>query len=341
MVGVETSLGLAMQETFTFDDILIKPRPVSSIESRNMVDTKSKLYDVELAVPVMSASMSVFDTVVDSREIYFSFASALSEAGGVHIFSRATLFEDRYRAVSSLAATGHVVGIAVSLKEFHTYRDRLEQLPENTIVSIDIANGAIIKDIMWLAPAPLIIGNFGNPNAALRRDLAGRIAFKFGLGSGSGCSTRLTTGVGMAQASLIQETVTKTRKPIISDGGINVVADVVKALALGAEFVMLGRLLAAAKETPWPPVKKDGMWYKEYRGMASAEEKRSSSYIEGVAGLIPYEERSVASIISGIKDGLASAMSYVDSTDLDEFRQKVEFTRVSTATKTENGIRLL
>lgn len=335
-----------MTETYTFDDILIYPRPVSSVMSRGMVDTSQRLYNfIKLPLPIMSASMSIFDTKNGSRNIYYQFAAAMAEAGGMHILSRATLFSERYKATKNLAASGYTVGLAVSLDEFSTYRQELESLPANSIISIDIANGAILKDITWGydydVPTPtLILGNFGHPRAVLRKDLTGQVAFKYGIGSGGVCSTRLATGVGSPQAWVVREASKISRKPIISDGGMKSSADFVKAIALGADFVMSGTYFASAKEAPWKEVKIGDKWYKPCRGMASAEEKGNSRYIEGISGYVPYEGRTLNELVSSLKDGLASAMSYSDSVDLDEFRNKAEFIKVTNATGLESGTRV-
>lgn len=336
-----------MTETYTFDDILIKPKAYSSVKSRTEVDVSSKLYSyLNFSLPAISASMSLFDTESEnSRSIVYSFANAMAEAGSLHIFSRSTTFTDRLKAVKSLSTLGIQCGIAVSLTEFELYKEELMSLPEKAVVSIDIANGAIIRDIQWggdyITPLPtLIVGNFGNPGAVLRRDLLGQIAFKVGIGSGSGCTTRVTTGVGAPQAWLIDETKSLSRKPVISDGGVKSVADFVKAVALGSDLVMMGKIFAAAKETPWREVKHDGKWYKPYRGMASSEEKGVQSYIEGDSGFIPYEGKTIVDIMTELKDGLTSAMSYSDSHDLEEFWQKKEFLRVTPSTVIENGARL-
>lgn len=333
-------------ETYSFDDILIKPKPYSSVKSRKDVDISSTLYrDIRLVAPIISSSMSAFDTFHNSREIYYQFAVAMYEAGGMHIFSRATLFSDRIRAVTNLCNSGVTCGMAVSISEFETFRDELFSLPPNSVVSIDIANGAILENISWggdySVPHPtLFIGNFGSPNAVVRRDLLGQIAFKLGIGSGSGCTTRVATGVGAPQAWLIHESSKISRKPIISDGGIDKPSDFVKAIALGADFVMMGKLLASAKETPWAPVKIDGKWYKPYRGMASKEEKRVTEHIEGQSGYLPYEEKTLYDTVCELREGLSSAMSYSDSSTLGDFRQRAEFLKVTPATLVENGPRL-
>lgn len=334
-----------MENTFSFDDILILPNFKSEVSSRSLVNIESQLYDFTLPVPVMSASMSAFDTISpESRDISWQFAASLSDAGGMHIFSRSTLFEDRYDAAKTLGSNGKNVGIAVSLDEFYTFRKQLEDI--SAFVSIDIANGAIIKDIDWQGKYPLIIGNYGNPRVLGRADLRGNLIYKFGIGGGSSCSTRLETGVGAPQGWLIHHASKKSdrysdgHKPIISDGGVKNTADFVKAVALGAEAVMMGYVFAGANETPWEPVKINGKWYKPYRGMASSQEKQTSSHVEGVSGYVPYEEKSVHAIVWELRDGLTSAMSYSNAFTLNEFVENVEFV-LSPSSQNENQTRLI
>lgn len=335
-----------MIETFTFEDILIEPKAFSTVSSRSLVDTGVNIHGIRLELPLISASMSVFDTLdATSHSIYYQFSDAISDLGGMHIFSRATLFHDRLYAAKNIAEPGNPVGLAVSLQEFRAYRSDLENLPDNIIVSIDVANGAIIESIKWHGQNPLIIGNFGNKLAMGRLD-TGNVVYKAGIGSGAGCTTRVATGVGAPQAWLIQQ-MNKERKeinkttPIISDGGVVTVADFVKSLALGADAVMVGKMLAATRESPWSPVKIDNKWYKHYRGMASSEEKGNNSHIEGASGYIPYEDKSLADVIHELKDGLTSAMSYTNSMSITDFHANADFLKVTNATRIENNHRLL
>lgn len=316
-----------MEQTFSFDNVLIKPKPFSSVKSRSEVDTSVNLYGKVLDIPIMSASMSAFDTMnPDSKDISWQFAGELSNLGGIHIFSRGTPFPQRFEAASSLAKAGNNVGIAVSLGEFYSHREKLEN--QNFFVSIDIANGSIISDIDWEGSHPLIVGNFGNPYAVTRSDLTGKLIFKFGIGSGASCSTRLKTGVGAPQGWLIHKVskpASKRNVPIISDGGIKNNSDFAKAIALGADVVMMGYMLASAEETPWEPIKINDSWYKPYRGMASFEEKNSNSHVEGISGFVPYQGKTLKEIVFDLQDGLKSAMSYSDSKTIDDFKAKTEF----------------
>lgn len=158
------------------------------------------------------------------------------------------------------------------------------------------------------------------------------------------CTTRIMTGVGIPQVTAIQDVyeVTQGKIPIIADGGIRTAGDVAKALALGADTVMLGSLLAGTKETPGNVVRignfPNEQLMKKYRGSASQESKidrnESDENIEGQSKMIVYKGK-VKRIIHAIEDGVRSSMSYVGAKDLDEFRAKVDFVRVTLAGQVE------
>lgn len=327
------------KQSFTFGDILIQPSSFSRVKSRSYVDTSCSIGTIKLKMPVISASMSLFDTIspYDSTA-YRGFARALAEAGGVHIFSRALSFSDRVFSVHSLVSDGLNSGMAVSLDEFLRHKDTLEKL--NTLISIDIANGAIIPNLVWRGINPLILGNFANPDITITNRFEGDVILKLGVGSGSACSTRIATGVGFPQAGLVYEASRNSNFRIISDGGITSGSDFTKALALGADFVMTGRIFGHAKETPWSTLDISGKNYKPYRGMASLEEKRSKKFVEGASGYIEYHGKSVQEIMHDLSDGLKSAMSYCDALTLDEFSKNATFV-LSPSHREESSVRLI
>lgn len=333
-------MGISKELAFTFDDISILPTDTSTIMSRQDVDTSTMLHDIEIPMPLISASMSVFD--VKDGAIYLDFARHMYHAGGLHIFSRRSSLYERTEVANELNEEGVEYGISVSLAEFLSMRHILEDL--HCFVSIDIANGAILPDVSdWKGKYPLIVGNFGSP-AAIKKS-GGYVIQKYGLGNGSACSTRLVTGVGVPQAWLLNEIeehkgLLVNSSPIISDGGINTVGDFCKALALGADAVMVGGLLAGAEETPGEPVKHGNRWYKPYHGEASYEAKKTKSFIEGVSGWVPYDGKSIYDLVDEFSDGLRSCMSYVGVEDLIELQRDVAFVRVSPAARKENGIRV-
>jgi IMP dehydrogenase len=162
-----------------------------------------------------------------------------------------------------------------------------------------------------------------------------------GIGGGSVCSTRIKTGFGVPMLTSIQQCA-KTDRSIIADGGIRTPGDVVKALAFGADFVMIGGLLAGTRPTPGDPVTKDGRRVKEFRGMASQEAQ--NSYIggvpdwrtaEGVSTYVDYredEDEIVADIIGGLRSGL----TYGGARSVPELQRKLEYMIVSPAGRQES-----
>lgn len=155
------------------------------------------------------------------------------------------------------------------------------------------------------------------------------------------CETRIRTGVGIPQITAIQECYRAAKKyniPIIGDGGIRTSGDVCKAIAAGAETVMLGSLLAGTKETPGEFQSKGSfpyeVLYKEYSGSASEKSKRkrqeSTTNIEGNTTLVP-SKGNASRIISAIMDGLTSSMSYVGAKNLIEFHKKAKLIQITNA----------
>ena len=160
------------------------------------------------------------------------------------------------------------------------------------------------------------------------------------------CSTRLKTGVGVGQITAIRESVQALEReafhgvPVIADGGIRQPGDACKAIAAGADSVMIGSILAGTDETPGKVKAKENGWpdrklYKEYRGSASQGVKDSDDFVEGVSRTVPYRG-PVRRIISDLKDGLRSSFSYVGASTVEEFRAKATLNEVSGST-TEMG----
>jgi IMP dehydrogenase len=162
---------------------------------------------------------------------------------------------------------------------------------------------------------------------------AGADAVRVGIGSGSVCTTSIQTGIGIGQVTSLLDVLftreeNKLKIKIIADGGIKSPGDVVKAIALGADAAMLGRMLAGTKETPGEVIKYDDQLWKKYRGSASFGVKMKNEFIEGEETMIPYKG-AVKNVIDGISDGLKSSMSYMNCLNLDELRAKNSFTVLS------------
>jgi IMP dehydrogenase len=197
--------------------------------------------------------------------------------------------------------------------------------------------------------AELVAGNVATAEGVRDLGQAGADAVKVGIGPGFVCTTRLIAGTGVPQFSCVLDCARAGRElglPVISDGGIRRPADLVKALAAGADAVMVGSLFAGTSETPGEVVERDGRRYKVYRGMASRSaaaerpERRAEAldqYVpEGVEVVVPLRE-SVHEIVTQLVGGLRSGMSYIGARSLPELRANAEFVRITPAGQAESA----
>lgn len=199
----------------------------------------------------------------------------------------------------------------------------------------------------------VMAGNVATAEGARALAEAGADAVKVGIGPGSICTTRVVTGVGVPQITAIMEAVAGLEGfdvPVIADGGIKYSGDVAKALAAGANTVMLGSMLAGTHESPGEEVLKDGRRYKLYRGMGSLgamkqgsadryfqDSGKGSSAVEakklvpeGIEGMVPYKG-PVGDVIYQIVGGLRAAMGYCGTPNMQAFRTDTRFTRITNA----------
>ena len=199
----------------------------------------------------------------------------------------------------------------------------------------------------------VIVGNIATAEAAIFLAKEGVDAVKVGIGPGSICTTRVIAGVGFPQLSAILQ-VSKALKnmniPVIADGGIRYTGDIPKAIAAGANSVMLGSLLAGTKESPGETVIYEGRKYKTYRGMGSLEAMKKGSkerYFqdieedfkklvpEGIVGRVPFKgslEESIHQFVGGLRSG----MGYCGAKDIKTLQTKSKFVKISTASVKEN-----
>jgi IMP dehydrogenase len=190
---------------------------------------------------------------------------------------------------------------------------------------------------------PVVAGNVVTREGA--RDLidAGASAIKVGVGPGSICTTRVIAGVGVPQLSAILNVAAEARPrgvSVIADGGIRYSGDVVKALAAGADAVMLGSILAGTEESPGATVQYQGRTFKEYRGMGSLKAMRKGSsdrygqnasgkmVAEGVEARVPYRGR-LEDVVFQLLGGLRSGMGYIGAANLDQLRANAHFIRIT------------
>jgi len=214
---------------------------------------------------------------------------------------------------------------------------------------IDAATGhtsrvmEVVSQLCKLGDVPVIAGNVVTAEGAKDLCDAGVSAVKVGVGPGSICTTRVISGVGMPQFTAIQNVAEVCRErgvTVIADGGIRYSGDIVKALAAGADLVMLGSILAGTRESPGALVRFQGRRFKTYRGMGSLGAMRKGArdrygqnssgkmVAEGVEGRVPYKG-FLADVVFQLMGGLRSGMGYVGAHCLDELRERAIFTQIT------------
>ena len=234
--------------------------------------------------------------------------------------------------------------------------DRCQALWDNDVdvIVIDTAHGHSsgvldsIKNIKKsVGELQVIAGNVATSDGVKALIDCGVDAVKVGIGGGASCTTRIIAGVGMPQLSGIMNSVDEANKqniPIIADGGIRYSGDLSKAIAAGAEIVMLGSMLAGMDESPGEFILFEGRQYKSYRGMGSLGAMKQGSgdrYFqenaedtklvpEGIEGMVPYRG-PVKNTIHQLMGGLRSSMGYCGAKDIQDFHKKAEFIQTTTA----------
>jgi IMP dehydrogenase len=201
----------------------------------------------------------------------------------------------------------------------------------------------------------IVAGNVATGDAAKALIDAGADAVKVGIGPGSICTTRMVAGVGVPQLTAVMDVVEVCRKagiPVISDGGIKYSGDLAKAIAAGADVVMLGSLFAGTDEAPGEVILYQGRSYKSYRGMGSLGAMARGSadrYFqqevsdtlklvpEGVEGRVPYKG-PVANVVHQLVGGLKAAMGYTGSRTIADLHQRAEFVRITNAGLRESHV---
>ena len=333
-------------QALTYDDIQLVPS-FSEIKSRKNI----KLYTLlsrryGLLNPIVASPM---DTVCE-----FDMAYKMAELGGVGCIHRfmsivkqcdivSRLKESFYSDDFGLAETWGVmyddwhaeerkIPIMAAIGVQDEDRVRAKMLVESgaNVLLIDVAHGDhqnVIDMVEWCKSnlsehVDIIAGNIATAGAAERLEAAGADGLRVGIGGGSLCTTRIKTGFGVPNVTSIQEVDLVATTPIMADGGIRTSGDISKALAIGADNVMLGSLLAGTDESPGNILETSKGLYKRYRGSASLETKtthgQEARNVEGESTTIPYKG-GVKFIISGLLDGVKSALSYAGANTLLEY----------------------
>jgi IMP dehydrogenase len=334
------------RQTHCFDDVLLTPK-YSDIKSRSEVTLRSSLSPaINLNLPVISSPM---DTVTESR-----MAMAMQRAGALGVVHRYNTIEQQSQLVKHVSANNDSVAAAIGVTGDFLERAQEVVAAGADVVCIDIAHGhhvmmkEALKKLKSFFPDELHImaGNVATLQAF--DDLAdwGANSIRVGIGGGSICSTRIVTGHGVPTLqSVLDCSLSRHDVKIIADGGIKTTGDIVKAIAAGADFVMVGSMLAGTNETPGAVLETpNGEKYKEYRGMASKKAQHSwrgkSSTPEGVATTVPYKG-SVKHTLQDIDGGLRSGLSYSGARTIREFQNKSTLILQSGASQLESNTHIL
>ena len=335
-----------IKESLTFDDILLVPQYSNVLPSET--DISLSLTDkISLKVPFLSSAM---DTVTESR-----MAIAIASSGGIGIIHRNLNIKKQSQEVSKVKSKKLFVGAAVGTNKEDIDRAKSLINSECDMIVIDTAHGHSEKVLKMLSKLkklsskiPICVGNIATGEAAKRLYNSGADIIKVGIGPGSICTTRMVAGIGVPQISAIME-VKKSLKnkkiKIISDGGIKFSGDIAKALAAGADAIMMGSIFAGTDESPGKKFKLKGKVYKQYRGMGSIGAmssgsanryfqknfKDKSKFVpEGVEGRVEYKG-NVSNIIYQLKGGLRSSMGYIGAKNLNQLRKNAKFIKITKA----------
>ena len=313
--------------SLTYDDVSLIPTEISRIKSRKDADTGNEFLGMKLSLPVISSPMESVTGLEMAKE--------LTSLGCIGILNR---FDSSLKEVINRKENGKgITAVSIALNTTNKIIEKLASA--GYLICIDTANAnnlevlKKVEDVKKKFNVKLIVGNIAHGATLKDLENAGADAVRVGIGSGSVCTTSIQTGIGIGQVSsllnvcLIKEEQ-KLEIKIIADGGIKSPGDVAKAISLGADTVMLGRMLAGTKETPGEVIKYNDQLWKKYRGSASFGVKMRNEFIEGEETLVPYRGQ-VKNVINGISDGLKSSMSYMNCFNLDELKKKESFTVLS------------
>ena len=337
-----------MKQTFSFDDVLLVPK-FSDIESRFSVKIDNDLdASTHLDLPVISSPM---DTITEG-----DMALAMASHGGLGIIHRYNTIQEQTSIVLDSFCKYGDMNIAAAIGVTGDYEERACALYDAgvRILCIDVAHGhhSLVKDAIFTIreamgnKVHIMAGNVATLEGFDALASWGANSIRVGIGGGSICSTRLVTGHGIPTfQSIIDCAKTSHDVKIIADGGIRTTGDMVKAYAAGADFVIVGSMLAGTKETPGEVFfGKEGKKYKVYRGMASTAAQNawrgSSSTPEGVSTTVPFRG-GVSSLLKNIAGGIRSGLSYSGALNLGELRGKASFILQSSASQSESNTHIL
>ena len=325
--------------SFTFDDVLLIPT-YNHYESRRLVDISvtDRTGKLTLDLPIMTANM---DTITEH-----AMANFMGEKGGIGVLHRFMSIDNN---VKEFKKCQHKAFVSVGCTEKDLDRAQALKDAGAQYFCVDVAHahakyvGKTLKKLRKILPEECIMGgNVATYAGADYMASCGADMIKVGIGGGSVCSTRIKTGFGVPTLTSIIECA-RVDRSIVADGGLRTPGDIVKALAFGADFVMLGGMLAGTSPTPGDVIIKDNSErVKMYRGMASSDVQ--TQYVgsmpdwktaEGVATEVTYredEEYIMADIIGGLRSGL----TYGGAATIRELQRKLNYSLVTPASRVES-----
>ncbi len=335
-----------IKESLTFDDVLLLPQYSNVLPSETNISL-NLTKKISLKVPFLSSAM---DTVTESK-----MAIAIGRSGGIGVIHRNLNIKKQTKEIIAVKKKKLVVGAAVGTSNEDI--ERAKSLISNgcDLIVVDTAHGHSEKVLKTLSKLkkinnkiPICVGNIATGDAAKKLYNSGADIIKVGIGPGSICTTRMVAGIGVPQISAIMDVkqALKNKKiKIISDGGIKFSGDIAKALAAGADAIMMGSIFAGTEESPGRKFKVKGRVYKLYRGMGSIGAmssgsagryfqknfKDKSKYVpEGVEGRVEYKGK-VSKIIYQLQGGLRSSMGYIGAKNLDQISKNAKFIKITKA----------
>ena len=338
------------EEALTYQDVLLVPQ-YSDIESRSEIDIGNDLDtngDIHLELPIIASPM---DTISES-----SMATAMADNGGMAIIHRYNSIEEQCKHLKNIPETINV-GAAVGVTG--DFAERAEELVRAgiNVLCVDVAHGhhSLTRDALKILrkkfPDFLIMaGNIATLDGVNALAQWGASSVRCNIGGGSICTTRIQTGHGVPGLHTIFDCARSEWAggiggvKIIADGGIRNAGDVVKALAAGADFVMVGSLLSGTDQAPGKLVKTADGNFKQYRGMASRDAQVNwrglSSSPEGISSMVPWKG-NVDNILGEMRGSIKSGFSYSGARTLHELQTKATFIRQTDAGQMESSAHIL
>jgi IMP dehydrogenase len=327
----------------TFDDVLLMPG-YNGIRSRGLVTTSVKLHDRLFDIPIVSSNM---DTITG-----LEMARVLAAHGGLALLHRFMSIDDNVTMFKAAGDPKHV-GISIGIGDDGVKRAEALIAAGAEIVCVDVAHGhskevnrtvRALRD-KYADNILIIAGNVATYAGADYLAAAGADVIKVGIGPGSVCTTRIKTGFGVPQLTAIHD-CSKVDRYIIADGGVRFPGDAVKALAAGADLVMLGGMLAGTEETPGDVIEAVDAGgvkrkFKRFRGMASREAQEDFmgamaewKTSEGVALEVPVRG-SARDVLLDLMGGIRSGMTYCGASEIRDLKRKAQFVEITGAGRIE------